>query len=235
MLSGALAPTSGTIAVDGEPVTIATQRDAVRNGIVLVPSDRSKALVAGFGIAENISLGHVNRYTRFRMMLDKPAERRTAERFRMELGIKTGKADESLRSLSGGNQQKVLLARALDLEPRMLILDEPTAGIDIATKEYIYGLVRGLSASGVSSLFISSDLDELPLVCHRILAFSRGRMLAELPGNTDRRAIVAELFRSEPAVRGDHADGPRSTDPAPARGPKPTHYGGEHAADDPAY
>jgi ribose transport system ATP-binding protein len=104
------------------------------------------------------------------------------------------KSDDRIRFLSGGNQQKVMLARALDLQPQILLLDEPTAGIDIATKEYLYGMIRRLADEGLTIVMVSSDLDELPLVCDRIAIFKRGRVTVELPGTTARATIVQHLF-----------------------------------------
>ena len=88
----------------------------------------------------------------------------------------------------------MLLARALDRDPALLLLDEPTAGIDIATKEYIYGLIRKLADAGMSIIVVSSELDELPIVCDRIAIYKRGAIVKELSGDTTRASIVTEIF-----------------------------------------
>jgi ABC-type sugar transport system ATPase subunit len=195
MIAGAARVASGLIAVDGAPVTIRTRQDAFASGIVLVPSDRADALVLNFDIPENITLGHAERYAWRRVVLRKRQQRRRALELAEALNIKGAKGDSTVRYMSGGNQQKLLLARAIDRRPRVLLLDEPTAGVDIATKEYIYSLVRELAREGISVLFISSELEELPRVCDRIAVFSRGRILDELSGATDRATIVERLFR----------------------------------------
>jgi ABC-type sugar transport system ATPase subunit len=197
MLAGMTAPAGGAVAVDGQELTLRRYRDALSHGIVLVPEERGAALVPEFGIAENISLGHVERYARGGVVLSLREEQKAADELSSRLRIKGSSGARGVRYLSGGNQQKVLLARALNLHPRILILDEPTGGIDIATKEYIYGLVRQLAGEGMSILFISSDLEELPLVSDRILVFRKGRVTAELPGDSSRSAIVARLFDEE--------------------------------------
>jgi ABC-type sugar transport system ATPase subunit len=195
MIAGAAPVASGSIAVDGEPVTIRSRQDAFANGIVLVPSDRGDALVLNFDVPENITLGHAERYAWKGVVLRRRQQRRRALELAEALKIKGAKGDATVRYMSGGNQQKVLLARAIDRRPRVLLLDEPTAGVDIATKEYIYKLVRDLAGEGIPVLFISSELEELPRLCDRIAVFSRGRILDELSGTADRATIVERLFR----------------------------------------
>jgi ABC-type sugar transport system ATPase subunit len=202
ILAGIDAAASGEITLDGKAVQLKNHRDALRQGIAFVPSDRNAALIQGFGVAENISLGHVRRYSWHGLVLRRRRERAAARHFVEKLRIKTSHGDRAVRALSGGNQQKVLFARALDVGPKLLILDEPTAGIDVGTKEYIYSLTRELAEAGMSILFISSELEELPVVCDRILVFHRGRILDELPGRTTRGAIVARLF-AETGEAGD--------------------------------
>jgi ribose transport system ATP-binding protein len=197
LLAGMATPAGGTIAVDGRDVSLRRYRDALDHGIVLVPEDRAAALVPDFGIAENISLGHVDRYARGGIVLNRGREQSAADELSSRLRIKGSMGAKAVRYLSGGNQQKVLLARALNLDPRVLILDEPTGGIDLHTKEYIYSLVRQLAGEGMSILFISSDLEELPLVSDRVLVFRKGRITAELPGDCSRSTIVARLFDEE--------------------------------------
>jgi len=195
MIAGAAPVTSGTISIGGTPAAITSRQDAFASDIVLVPPDRSEALVLDFDVRENITLGHAERYAWRGFVLRKRAQGRRADELARDLNIRGAKGDASVRFMSGGNQQKVLLARAIDRGPRVLLLDEPTAGVDVATKEYIYALVRSLAAEGVAVLFISSELEELPRVCDRIAVFSRGRVLDELSGRTDRATIVERLFK----------------------------------------
>ena len=100
-------------------------------------------------------------------------------------------------------------------EPFVLLLDEPTAGIDIATKEYLYGMIRKLAESGLSIVMASSDLDELPLVCDRIAIFKRGRVTTELPGTTSRASIVHHLFAREAASTNGGTNGPTTANSEP--------------------
>jgi ABC-type sugar transport system ATPase subunit len=194
VLAGARPVFSGSLIVNGSSVRLRNRRDAIRHGIVMLPADRSRAVIPDFTIPPNITLGNASGYAYRHLVLAKRREKLAANRYIRELRIKTGKSDGRMRYLSGGNQQKVLLARALDLKPAILILDEPTAGIDIATKEYVYQLVRDLASTGMSVIFISSELDELPLVSDRILVFAGGQITAHMTGRSSRAEIVAELF-----------------------------------------
>ena len=194
MLAGGAAVKSGTVTLDGVRETIRSRQDAFAKGIVLVPSDRSDALVLEFDVRENITLGHAERYAWGGVVLRKSLQAEHASQLASALNIRGAKGDSTVRYMSGGNQQKVLLARAIDRGPRVLLLDEPTAGVDVATKEYIYTVIRRLADEGVAVLFISSELEELPRVCDRVAIFSRGRILDELSGTTDRATIVERLF-----------------------------------------
>jgi ABC-type sugar transport system ATPase subunit len=195
MIAGAAPVTSGEVTIGGTSASIRTRQDAFANDIVLVPPDRSEALVLNFDLRENITLGHAERYAWRGLVLRKRSQKRRTDELARDLNIRGAKGDATVRYMSGGNQQKVLLARAIDRGPRVLLLDEPTAGVDVATKEYIYALVRRLADEGVAVLFISSELEELPRVCDRIAVFSRGRILDELSGRTDRATIVERLFK----------------------------------------
>ena len=198
ILAGGGTVSGGTILVDGKEVWLRNRRDAIAHGIVLVPPDRGEGIVPGFDVAQNLTLGHVSQYAWKGLIINPRAERRATARYVDKLNIRVPKGDAAARNLSGGNQQKVLIARALDRSPRVLVLDEPTAGIDIGTKEYIYELVRSLAADGLGILFISSELEELPLVADRTLIFSKGQVSHELPGSAGRSEIVLKLFEVAP-------------------------------------
>jgi ABC-type sugar transport system ATPase subunit len=195
MIAGGAPVHGGSIEIDGATVGISSRQEAFDNGVVLVPSNRADALVLEFDIQENITLGHAERYAWRGLVLRRRQQRDRARELVNELRIRGAKGDPTVRFMSGGNQQKVLLARAIDRRPRVLLLDEPTAGVDLATKEYIYGLVRKLAGEGAAVVFISSELEELPRVCDRIAVFSRGLILDELEGTADRGTIVERLFR----------------------------------------
>ena len=200
ILAGGGTVSGGTIRVDGTEVSLRNRRTAIAHGIVLVPPDRGEGIVPEFDVAQNLTLGHVSQYTWKGLVINSRAERRATASYIEQLGIRGAKGAAAARNLSGGNQQKVLIARALDRSPRVLVLDEPTAGIDLGTKEYIYGLVRSLAEDGLGILFISSELEELPLVADRTLVFSRGRVTHDLPGSATRNEIVHKLFEVAPVA-----------------------------------
>jgi ABC-type sugar transport system ATPase subunit len=194
MLVGIDPVSSGSIKIDGEISRINNPRSAARRGLVLVSDDRGQALVPSFPIQHNISLGHLDDYTRAGVLIDHGRERDVATSLAKKLNVKAATVMTETWQLSGGNQQKVLLARALDLDPSILILDEPTHGVDIATKQYLYQLIRDIADQGLAVLLISSELEELPIMSDRILTMHRGEIRAELPRTATRADIVAELF-----------------------------------------
>ena len=173
-------PLSGTIAIDGRPVSIASPSEAIRNGIYLVPEDRKQSgLVLEFPIRDNVTLASLKRFSRF-WLADRTAERAAAEQQKAALQIRCPGVDAEVRSLSGGNQQKVVLAKWLCMAPRLLIFDEPTRGIDVGAKSEIYQLMRHLSDEGVGILMISSDMEEVIGVSDRVVVMHEGRIAGEL-------------------------------------------------------
>jgi ribose transport system ATP-binding protein len=166
----------GTMLMDGRPVSTNTAADAVRRGIFLVPEDRKEAgILLDFTVAENISLPDLRTYSRW-MLVSEAGERKRAEASRSELGIKTPTVTTRTGSLSGGNQQKVVLAKWLAMRPRVIVFDEPTRGIDIGAKAEIYRLMRRLADAGVAVLMISSDMEEVIGVSDRIAVMHEGRI-----------------------------------------------------------
>ena len=164
----------GEVVLDGRRVMIATPRDAIARGIYLVPEDRKRAgLLLDVSIAENIALPDLARYARA-TILRRGAEAANAERQRQRLGIKAPSVATAAGSLSGGNQQKVVLAKWLSMRPRAVIFDEPTRGVDVGAKSEIYGLMRGLADHGVAILMISSDMEEVIGVSDRIAVMHEG-------------------------------------------------------------
>ncbi len=156
-------------------------RQALERGVVMLSEDRKRmGLIQPFSVAENITLIAQGRGRGLLAPLDHRGMRQLAEAQREKLRVKTASLDLEITSLSGGNQQKVLLGRALPLDPRVLLLDEPTRGIDVGARAEIYTLVRELAASGLAVLFASSDLPELLGLADRILVLSQGRITAEL-------------------------------------------------------
>jgi ABC-type sugar transport system ATPase subunit len=141
-------------------------------------------------IKENVTLPHLASFGRLGV-LDPPTERRHAAEATGRLDVRTGTIEAPVSSLSGGNQQKVLFARSLLRAPRLLIVDEPTRGIDVGAKRSIYDLIVGLAGSGMAVLLISSELDEVVGLAHRILVIREGRVAAELePGSISEEAVL---------------------------------------------
>jgi ribose transport system ATP-binding protein len=170
----------GTVLLDGVPVRFAASADAVRAGVFLVPEDRkATGLLLDFTIAENITLPDLSAYTRGGT-ISREAERVRAEKSRGELDIRAPNVAARTGSLSGGNQQKVVLAKWLAMNPRVMIFDEPTRGIDVGAKSEIYRLMRSLADAGVAVLMISSDMDEVIGVSDRVAVMHQGRIFGIL-------------------------------------------------------
>ena len=166
----------GSIRLGGEPVAIATPREAIDRGIYLIPEDRKRSgLLLDVSIAENISLPDLASYSRARLVATR-SEADNAEKQKRKLGIRAPSVATEVASLSGGNQQKVVLAKWLSMAPRVLIFDEPTRGIDVGAKNEIYEMLRVLADSGVAILMISSDMEEVIGVSDRIAVMHEGRI-----------------------------------------------------------
>ena len=165
---------AGTIRLDGKPIRVATPRAAIAHGIYLVPEDRKNAgLLLDVSIAQNISLPDLRSYQRF-WLVDTVREAANANRQRERLKIRAPDVTTSVVSLSGGNQQKVVLAKWLSMRPKVLIFDEPTRGVDVGAKQEIYAMLRQLADAGVAILMISSDMEEVIGVSDRIAVMHEG-------------------------------------------------------------
>jgi putative multiple sugar transport system ATP-binding protein len=172
---------SGRIALHGRPVTIRTVDDAIANGISYAPEDRKRyGLNLIEDIKRNISAAKLEKISRFGVV-DSGAEITRAEALRRDMNIKAESVDIPTGKLSGGNQQKVVLSKWLFTEPEVLILDEPTRGIDVGAKYEIYEIINALADTGKAIVVISSELPELLGICDRIYAMSQGRITGELP------------------------------------------------------
>jgi len=166
----------GSLTLDGAPLTITSARSATGRGIFLVPENRKEAgILLDMSIAQNITLPNLEAYARGGLV-SPAAEAKRAEQSKSELDIRTPSVAVRTGALSGGNQQKVALAKWLAMNPRVIILDEPTRGIDIGAKFEIYRLMRGLADAGVAVLMISSDMEEVIGVSDRIAVMHEGRI-----------------------------------------------------------
>ncbi|WP_423066284.1 sugar ABC transporter ATP-binding protein [Devosia sp. CN2-171] len=186
---------AGTIRLDGKPLVLKSASDAVVNGIFLVPEDRKGAgILLDLSIAENISLPNLEAYAANGLVVPS-RERAQAEESKRELSIKAPTVLTRTGSLSGGNQQKVVLAKWLAMQPRVLIFDEPTRGIDVGAKAEIYRLMRGLANEGVAVLMISSDMEEVIGVSDRIAVMHEGRIsgLLTRPDFTEENVLTLAI------------------------------------------
>jgi rhamnose transport system ATP-binding protein len=173
--------TSGTILLGGKPVTVRTARDGMSLGIAYVSEDRRQlGLVLPMSIFANITLPVLRRYLSRLGLVRTGLERRTADTFRDRLAIRTPSVDLEVAKLSGGNQQKVMLSKWLNTNPSVLILDEPTRGVDVGSKAEVHAIIGQLAAEGIGVIVISSDLPEVLVLSDRVLIMREGRQMAIL-------------------------------------------------------
>jgi ribose transport system ATP-binding protein len=179
-----------------EPVSIGQPADAVRAGIGMVPEDRKlDGLLLGQSIRVNTTLATLKRHILGGGWLDFRAETRTADSLCGRLDVRCASLEQAVSELSGGNQQKVVIARWLARDCRVLLFDEPTRGIDVAAKDAVYQLLRDLAGEGKAVVMVSSELPELMALCDRILVMSAGRIAAEFfPGEWTQEKITQAAF-----------------------------------------
>ncbi|CAA9543105.1 MAG: Ribose ABC transport system, ATP-binding protein RbsA [uncultured Thermomicrobiales bacterium] len=171
---------AGQVLIEGRPVDIRSPRDAIRRGLGLVPEDRkAQGLVLGLAVRDNISLASLAQFVRAGFVR-LGEEKRRAEGFVRALRIRTPGLEQKVVNLSGGNQQKVVIAKWLALRPKVLIVDEPTRGIDIGAKAEVHHLMNDLARQGVAILMISSELPEILGMSDRVLVMRQGRIAGEL-------------------------------------------------------
>ncbi|HSI72695.1 MAG TPA: sugar ABC transporter ATP-binding protein [Fimbriimonas sp.] len=171
----------GTIERNGNPIKVSSVHDAMRNEIAYVSEDRKQlGLITSMSTANNVTLANLRSYAR--PIINGGQERRAVAHWTEQLGIKAGNPNEPIYYLSGGNQQKVSVSKWLDTKPKVLILDEPTRGVDVGAKREIYNLIANLAEDGLACLVISSEMPELIGLCHRILVLREGRLMGELIG-----------------------------------------------------
>ncbi|MGA2793536.1 MAG: ATP-binding cassette domain-containing protein, partial [Roseiarcus sp.] len=194
---------AGRIFVDGTPVEISSPQDAVQHGLSLLTEDRKgQGLLLTLPCAENITITDLAKISRMGL-LQRDVERSLAGELVEELHIKTPSVYQLVGNFSGGNQQKVVIAKWLFRGSKILICDEPTRGIDVGAKSEIYDLLWELAASGRGIIFVSSELPELIAICHRIIVFAKGRIVGEVPRAAfDQQRILSlayEEYDLEPA------------------------------------
>jgi ABC-type sugar transport system ATPase subunit len=200
LLIGAARRTRGRVFLDGKEVTIRSPRDAVAHGIAYVPEDRKvQALILPMSVRENLTLAIHHSLVRLWMFLSRRAEAVVTGSYIAALRIKVSTDDQVVNELSGGNQQKVVLARWLATKPRILILDEPTRGIDVAVKAEVHRIISELAAQGVAILLISSELPEILALSNRVLVMDSGRVKRVLDRSdaTQETIMSAALLASQ--------------------------------------
>jgi erythritol transport system ATP-binding protein len=196
-LMGSRKAVTGTVTVKGRPETEGTVQARMAAGLALVPEDRQRdGLVPTMSVRDNILLATVARLTRGGL-LSGGAEQRTASAKVLDLAIRIPGLSAAVTALSGGNQQKVVLARALLTEPVVLLLDEPTRGIDVGAKAQIAALMAEFAARGCGVLFISSELAEVIAMADRVLVMARGRITAEFTAETVTEEALVTASASE--------------------------------------
>jgi ribose transport system ATP-binding protein len=175
-ICGVGARLSGRVLLDGQPLAIGSPRDAIRHGICLVPEDRRRCgVVAAMSVRENVTLPALASYARFGLV-QRAIEGQAVRRVTAELRVKAASIDTPLATLSGGNQQKVVLAQWLALRPRVIVFDEPTQGVDVGAKAEIHRLIRSLADDGTAVVMISSDMDEIVAESDRVAVMRDGRI-----------------------------------------------------------
>lgn len=190
LLFGVDTPDSGSLLVEGEPVKRFSPLDSLKRRVGLCPEDRkAEGIVGDLTIRENIILALQARYGWFQF-LNKQKQDEIAQKYVQLLGIVTPTSEQLAKNLSGGNQQKVILARWLATNPDVLILDEPTRGIDVGAKAEIQKLVLQLAAEGKSIVFISSELEEVLRISQRVVVMRDHKKAAEYPGEVDDQTVM---------------------------------------------
>jgi ABC-type sugar transport system ATPase subunit len=193
----------GTILLDGEPVTIHSPQDAVRLGIGYVPEDRKRqGLFLDMSVRDNIGMSVAHRMTRAGFV-DRAAVTEVAASYRDRLSVRPPMLDIAVSRLSGGNQQKVALAKWLALKPKVLILDEPTRGIDVGAKAEVHGLIDELAHEGIGIILISSELPEVLNMSDRIIVVAEGELVGELSREeaTQERCLELSSIKSTRAAK----------------------------------
>ncbi|MGF6540455.1 L-arabinose ABC transporter ATP-binding protein AraG [Paraburkholderia youngii] len=181
LIYGAVKPSAGGVALKGKRVQFATPRDAVRAGVALCPEDRKQeGIVSIASVSDNLNISCRRHFSRFNV-LNGRKEAQTTREFIGKLAIKTRNGDTPIGTLSGGNQQKVILSRWLAEEIDVFLMDEPTRGIDVGARSEIYGLLYGLAEAGRTVIVVSSDLAEVIGVTDRVIVMKEGRIVGDLP------------------------------------------------------
>jgi erythritol transport system ATP-binding protein len=186
-LAGRLPIQSGTVTVKGTPIAKQSIAERIQLGLALVPEDRQRdGLVQTMSVGENMSLASLLSYAK-RMLLSGKAERTAVDGGVKDVRVKTSGPSASITSLSGGNQQKVVIGKVLLTDPQVLLLDEPSRGIDVGAKAEIFGLMAREARRGLAVLFATSEVGEALTTANRVVVMSKGRIVREIDPRTSNR------------------------------------------------
>ena len=204
---GADAFDSGRIIIDGHEVHIRSPKDAIRHGIGLVPEDRKQqALFLALAVRINLSMAAHKQILRWGMFIDETAERAMVEEYRKKLNIRMASQEQLIANLSGGNQQKVTLARWLALRPKVLIVDEPTRGIDVVAKIEVHNLLYEMAQSGIAVVAISSELPEVLAISDRIVTMREGRVTGQIRREDATEEVLMSMMTLTAARKTDASE-----------------------------
>jgi D-xylose transport system ATP-binding protein len=185
----------GQVFLEGKEIKIRTPRDAVRQGICMVPEDRKRdGILPIMPVGHNMTISVLDRFS-LRGLIDKESELATIQREILRLKVKTADPMLAIASLSGGNQQKAVLSKMMLPDPKVLILDEPTRGVDVGAKYEIYKLIFALAKQGVSILMVSSEMPEVLGISDRVLVIGEGKLRGDFPNEnlTQEKVLAAAI------------------------------------------
>lgn len=185
---------SGKVSYCGQDISGDTPTDSVKKGLVYLPEDRKKmGLLPMMEVRSNVSILSLSKLMSG-LAISKTKEKAEADKTAVMYGVHPEALDRQIRTLSGGNQQKAIVARSMMAGPKIVILDEPTKGIDVGAKYEIYRLMKDLAEAGFGVIFISSELEEIVRCCNRIIVMYEGEIISELPQNPDKEALMSALI-----------------------------------------
>lgn len=199
-ITGADPLTGGEVLLDGKPLVCKSPHDAIKNGIVMVPEDRKlQGIIPRLSVGRNISVGSLDKLTGFLGTIDAKREQQMGEEGVERFDIKTPNLEKAIVELSGGNQQKTIVARWLGTNPRVLIMDEPTKGIDIGAKAEFYNLICHFAKEGIAVVMISSELPEVIGLSDRIVVMKGRRVVGEIPASeaTEEKLLAMAMMEED--------------------------------------
>ena len=192
--------TSGQVFVRGKEVNFKSSSAAYRSGLAMLPEDRKQlGIISGLSVAENISISNLSSITKFGFLISRKKERELANGYKNVLSIRTPSVKQTINNLSGGSQQKVIVARCLNTNPSVLIIDEPTQGIDVVAKLEVHNLIRNFIAQGGAVIVIASEVEELLDLSHRVIIMRKGSIagtienIAQTKQHSDEEKIKLEV------------------------------------------